>query len=95
MYRITRIALALLTFGCLLVVSAAAEDQNQLSRQDRYDVAALCCERRGAITRSTDPDVDLVFGVHPAGIAMVVSGEAVMTNYTLERPCRPPRKMGR
>lgn len=27
----------------------------------------------------------LVFGVHPAGIAMVVSGEAVMTNYTLEQ----------
>src|SRR5581483_7129361 len=26
-----------------------------------------------------------VFGVHPAGIAMVVSGEAVMTNYPLEQ----------
>lgn len=30
-------------------------------------------------------DVNLVFGVHPAGIAMVVSGEAVMTAYTLEQ----------
>lgn len=30
-------------------------------------------------------DVDLKFGVHPAGIAMVVSGEAVMTAYTLEQ----------
>jgi ABC-type nitrate/sulfonate/bicarbonate transport system substrate-binding protein len=30
-------------------------------------------------------DVDLVFAVHPAGIAMVVSGEAVMTNYPLEQ----------
>ncbi len=27
----------------------------------------------------------IVFGVHPAGIAMVVSGEAVMTNYPLEQ----------
>ena len=30
-------------------------------------------------------DANLVFGVHPAGIAMVVSGEAVMTNYPLEQ----------
>ena len=30
-------------------------------------------------------DVDLKFGVHPAGIAMVVSGEAIMTAYTLEQ----------
>src|SRR3974390_3727271 len=28
-------------------------------------------------------DVTLIFGVHPAGIAMLVSGEAGMTNYTL------------
>jgi ABC-type nitrate/sulfonate/bicarbonate transport system substrate-binding protein len=30
-------------------------------------------------------DVELKFGVHPAGIAMVVSGEAIMTAYTLEQ----------
>lgn len=30
-------------------------------------------------------DANLVFGVHPAGIAMVVSGQAVMTNYPLEQ----------
>ena len=30
-------------------------------------------------------DANLVFGVHPAGIAMVVSGEAIMTAYTLEQ----------
>ncbi|HLK47084.1 MAG TPA: ABC transporter substrate-binding protein [Bryobacteraceae bacterium] len=30
-------------------------------------------------------DANIVFGVHPAGIAMVVSGEAVMTNYPLEQ----------
>lgn len=30
-------------------------------------------------------DASLAFGVHPAGIAMVVSGEAVMTAYTLEQ----------
>jgi len=30
-------------------------------------------------------DANLVFGVHPAGIAMLVSNEAVMTNYPLEQ----------
>src|SRR5262252_6225531 len=30
-------------------------------------------------------DVNMVFAVHPAGIAMLVSGEAVMTNYPLEQ----------
>ena len=40
-------------------------------------------------------DVDLVFGVHPAGIAMVVSGEAVMTNYTLEQAMQAARKTAR
>jgi ABC-type nitrate/sulfonate/bicarbonate transport system substrate-binding protein len=30
-------------------------------------------------------DANIVFGVHPAGIAMLVSGEAAMTNYPLEQ----------
>ncbi|HVV43705.1 MAG TPA: ABC transporter substrate-binding protein, partial [Bryobacteraceae bacterium] len=30
-------------------------------------------------------DVDIAFAVHPAAIAMVVSGEAAMTNYPLEQ----------
>ena len=30
-------------------------------------------------------DVNMVFAVHPAGMAMVVSGEAIMTNYPLEQ----------
>jgi ABC-type nitrate/sulfonate/bicarbonate transport system substrate-binding protein len=29
-------------------------------------------------------DANVVFGVHPTGIAMIVSGEAQMTNYSLE-----------
>ena len=39
-------------------------------------------------------DVNLVFGVHPAGIAMVVSGEAVMTNYTMEQAMQAASKDG-
>jgi ABC-type nitrate/sulfonate/bicarbonate transport system substrate-binding protein len=30
-------------------------------------------------------DANLAFAIHPAGVAMVVSGEAVMTNYPLEQ----------
>jgi ABC-type nitrate/sulfonate/bicarbonate transport system substrate-binding protein len=36
----------------------------------------------------------LIFGVHPAGIAMVVSGEAIMTNYTLEQAMQAASKDG-
>jgi ABC-type nitrate/sulfonate/bicarbonate transport system substrate-binding protein len=36
----------------------------------------------------------LVFGVHPAGIAMIVSGEAAMTNYPLEQAMQASSKDG-
>jgi ABC-type nitrate/sulfonate/bicarbonate transport system substrate-binding protein len=36
----------------------------------------------------------LVFGVYPAGIAMLVSGEAAMTNYTLEQAMQAASKDG-
>jgi ABC-type nitrate/sulfonate/bicarbonate transport system substrate-binding protein len=39
-------------------------------------------------------DVELVFGVHPAGIAMLVNGEAVMTNYPLELAMQAASKDG-
>src|SRR5215475_13976139 len=37
-------------------------------------------------------DVKLSFGVHPAGIAMLVSNEAVMTPYTLEQAMQASSK---
>jgi ABC-type nitrate/sulfonate/bicarbonate transport system substrate-binding protein len=37
-------------------------------------------------------DVKLAFGVHPAGIAMLVSGEAAMTPYTLEQAMQASSK---
>jgi ABC-type nitrate/sulfonate/bicarbonate transport system substrate-binding protein len=39
-------------------------------------------------------NVKLVFGVHPAGIAMLVSNEAAMTNYTLEQAMQAASKDG-
>ncbi|HLK51644.1 MAG TPA: ABC transporter substrate-binding protein, partial [Bryobacteraceae bacterium] len=45
----------------------------------------LYLAKEGGYYRKYGFDASLVFGVHPAGIAMVVSGEAVMTAYTLEQ----------
>ncbi len=45
----------------------------------------LYLAKEGGYFQKYGIDADLVFGIHPAGIAMVVSGEAVMTTYTLEQ----------
>ena len=45
----------------------------------------LYIAKEGGYYQKYGYDVNLAFGVHPAGIAMVVSGEAVMTAYTLEQ----------
>ncbi len=39
-------------------------------------------------------DVNLVFGPHPAGIAMIVSGEAAMTNYSMEQALQAASRDG-
>ncbi len=45
----------------------------------------LYIAKEGGYYQKYGYDVSLVFGVHPAGIAMLVSGEAAMTAYTLEQ----------
>src|ERR1700689_1376243 len=45
----------------------------------------LYLAKEGGYYQKYGLDVNLVFAVHPAGIAMVVSGEASMTNYPLEQ----------
>jgi ABC-type nitrate/sulfonate/bicarbonate transport system substrate-binding protein len=39
-------------------------------------------------------DVDLKFGVHPAGIALLVNGDAAMANYSLEQAMEASTKDG-
>src|SRR5215469_18075275 len=39
-------------------------------------------------------DVTLSFGAHPAGIAMLVSSEAAMTNYSMEQALQAASKDG-
>src|SRR5713101_4351645 len=50
--------------------------------------------KEGGIYQKYGLDVNLVFGVHPAGIAMLVSGEAAMTAYTLEQAMMAGSKDG-
>ncbi len=45
----------------------------------------LYLAKEGGYYQKYGLDVNLVFAIHPAGIAMVVSGEAAMTNYPLEQ----------
>ena len=40
--------------------------------------------KQGGYYQKYGLDADIVFGVHPAGVAMVISGQAEMTNYSLE-----------
>jgi ABC-type nitrate/sulfonate/bicarbonate transport system substrate-binding protein len=54
----------------------------------------LYIAKEGGYYQKYGMDVNLVFGVHPAGIAMVVSGEAAMTAYTLEQAMQASSKDG-
>src|SRR4051812_32227425 len=45
----------------------------------------LYIAKQGGYYQKYGLDVNLQFGVHPAGIAMLTSGEAVMVNHSLEQ----------
>ena len=53
---------------------------------------ALFIAKEGGYFQKYGFDAKLEFGVHPAGIAMLVSGAAVMTNYTLEQAMQAASK---
>ncbi len=54
----------------------------------------LYLAKEGGYYQKYGMDVNLVFGIHPVGIAMIVSGEAVMTAYTLEQSMQAASKDG-
>src|SRR5579871_7009915 len=54
----------------------------------------LYLAKEGGYYQKYGLDADLKFGIHPAGIAMLVSGEAVMTAYTLEQAMQASSKDG-
>ena len=81
----------ILFLGVLLAAHAAWAQSTPLQKINiNYptrtgQVWPLYLAKEGGYYQKYGFDVTLVFGVHPAGIAMVVSGEAVMTAYTLEQ----------
>jgi ABC-type nitrate/sulfonate/bicarbonate transport system substrate-binding protein len=55
---------------------------------------AMFIAKEGGYYQKYGFDVDLTFGAHPAGIAMLVSGEAAMTNYSMEQALQASSKDG-
>jgi len=83
---------------CIALLSAAALPAQTLQKlKINYptrtgQVWPLYLAKEGGYYQKYGLDVDLVFGVHPAGIAMIVSGDAVMTAYTLEQSMQAASK---
>src|SRR5438270_11836671 len=78
------------SLAILALISTAAMAQPLQKHTINYptrtgQVWPLYLAKEGGYYQKYGFDASLVFGVHPAGIAMVVSGEAVMTAYTLEQ----------
>jgi ABC-type nitrate/sulfonate/bicarbonate transport system substrate-binding protein len=74
--------------ACLLAACASAQPLQKITINyptRTGQVWPLYLAKEGGYYQKYGMDVTLVFGVHPAGIAMIVSGEAVMTAYTLEQ----------
>src|SRR6266705_1726484 len=93
MYRIRLIVLGLLV--CASLLAAQQPQKIKINYPARTGTTwPLYIAKDGGYYSKYGLDVDLVFGVHPAGIAMVVSGEAAMTNYTLEQSMQAASKDG-
>jgi ABC-type nitrate/sulfonate/bicarbonate transport system substrate-binding protein len=76
-------ALVILVIACAQFGAAQKIVINYPTRTAQ--VWPLYIAKEGGYYQKYGFDTNLVFGVHPAGIAMLVSGEAVMTAYTLEQ----------
>jgi ABC-type nitrate/sulfonate/bicarbonate transport system substrate-binding protein len=91
----------MLLFLVALIMTAAAllpQSQQQLTPitinypTRTGQVWPLYIAKEGGYYAKYGYDVKLAFGVHPAGIAMLVSGEAAMTPYTLEQAMQASSK---
>jgi ABC-type nitrate/sulfonate/bicarbonate transport system substrate-binding protein len=99
-----RTKLVLLIVGVVLVAGGAwAKPSQQAQTLQKItinyptrtgQVWPLYLAKEGGYYQKYGLDVTLVFGVHPAGIAMVVSDQAAMTPYTLEQAMQAATKDG-
>jgi ABC-type nitrate/sulfonate/bicarbonate transport system substrate-binding protein len=83
----------------LVGIAAVAAGQTPQAITINYPAKApanwpLFVAQEGGVYQKYGYNVKLVFGVHPAGIAMVVSGEAAMTNYSLEQAMQAASRDG-
>jgi ABC-type nitrate/sulfonate/bicarbonate transport system substrate-binding protein len=93
MYRALRLVLGFLVCASLLI--AQQPQKLKINYPARTGTTwPLYIAKDGGYYSKYGLDVDLVFGVHPAGIAMIVSGEGAMTNYTLEQAMQAASKDG-
>ena len=93
MYRLLRIMLGLVV--CASVLAGQQPQKIKINYPARTGTTwPLYIAKEGGYYSKYGLDVDLVFGVYPAGIAMLVNGEAVMTNYPLELAMQAASKDG-
>src|ERR1700745_1993112 len=88
-YMITRIL-----FAALLALSSLQQPQQITINFPTRSGASwpLFIAKEGGYYQKYGLDVNLVFAGHPAGVAMVISGEAQMASYSLESAMRAAAK---
>jgi ABC-type nitrate/sulfonate/bicarbonate transport system substrate-binding protein len=77
----------LLLFTCLVTGGAQAQPLQKITINFPTRSGSswpIFMAKEGGYYQKYGLDANVVFGVHPTGVAMVVSGEALMTNYSLE-----------
>src|SRR5437763_3956330 len=91
-----RIALAVIcVLACVCMFAAQLPQKIKINYAARTGTTGpLYIAKDGGYYAKYGLDVELVFAAHPAGMAMVVSGEAAMTNYTLEQAMQAASKDG-
>jgi ABC-type nitrate/sulfonate/bicarbonate transport system substrate-binding protein len=86
---------ALVTFTVILAAPPAQLQQVTINYPARTGTTwPLYIAKEAGYYEKQGLDVRLVFAAHPAGIAMVSSGEAIMTNYTLEQAMQASSRAG-
>src|SRR6185369_8525993 len=88
--RATTAALVLVTVALVALAAAWPRAQQPQKITINYPTRSgaswpLYIAKEGGYYQKYGLDVDLVFGVHPTGIAMLTSGQAVMVNHSLEQ----------
>ena len=89
--RLTRAYLVLLAVVAAVLVTASWPHAQTLQKVTiNYPTRSgaswhLYLAKEGGYYQKHGLDVDLQFGVHPAGVAMLTSGQAVMVNHSLEQ----------